>query len=325
MKKQWIVFVVGATLLFFLCSLPAHALSITGTTDAQTLVNEITGPGITIVGTPKYVGIENQSGTFTGGEPENTSNIGFDRGIVLTTGNVNQIVGPNNADIETRASNRRKDSDDINTDLGRLGDAALDPLAGFRTHDAASLEFEFQFGDETAGGDLFFNFVFASEEYVNYVNSQFNDVFGFFVNGENVALVSGTEDPISVNTVNDKENPGFYRNNVNNTDGIPVARLDNHFDGLTTVITAERLGLDPDVTHAMKFAIADTFDGNLDAGVFIQAGTFSSEKPPSESAPGPDPPAPVPEPATLLLLSTGLVGLLGFGRKKLSTRQRTSA
>lgn len=60
------------------------------------------------------------------------------------------------------------------------------------------LEFDFT----TTGGNLFFSFVFASEEYNEYVNSSFNDVFGFFVNGVNIALVPGTSTPVAINSVN---------------------------------------------------------------------------------------------------------------------------
>jgi hypothetical protein len=40
----------------------------------------------------------------------------------------------------------------------------------------------------------------------------------------------------------------------------------------------------------------------------------------SGAAPVPEPAAPVPEPATMLLLGSGLIGLAGFGRKKLRRR-----
>ncbi len=50
--------------------------------------------------------------------------------------------------------------------------------------------------------DLFFEFVFSSEEYNEFVNSGFNDVFAFFVDGENIGFVPGTFDPVSIDTVN---------------------------------------------------------------------------------------------------------------------------
>ena len=286
-------------LLFVLVSIfswtgTSLGISITPTNDANTLVTNILGTGITVVGSPAYTGVTNQSGTFTGG---NVSGVGFDSGILMTSGNVNQVPGPNNNGIETVGVGDTTD-DDISTALGTGGDAQLTALAGNATFNAAALQFDFQFGDGSVGGDLFFNFVFASEEYVDYIGSQFNDVFGFFVDGSNIALVPGTSTPITVNNLNNSVNSAFYKNNVNNTNGIPNLGLDLSFDGLSTVITAQLLGLSPGV-HNMKFAVSDTSDEVLDAGVFIQSGTFSPEPPVNQ----------VPEPASLFLMGSALVGL----------------
>lgn len=270
---------------------------ITPTSGATTLANALIGPGVAIVGTPTLTGVTNQQGTFTNG---NSSGIGFDAGVVLTSGNANDVPGPNNTSLETLGS-LVVGTQDISTDLGTAGDAQLTSLAGNATQDANVLAFSFQFGDGTVGGDLQFDFVFASEEYVNFVGSQFNDVFGFFVDGINVALVPGTATPISVNTVNNSTNSAFYKNNVPNTNGITNMGLDLSFDGLTIPIMAQALGLGPG-THTMKFAVADTSDGILDAGVFIGAGSFSQ----------------IPEPTTIALLGFGLAGLGFLGRRRLN-------
>lgn len=265
---------------------------VVATNNASTLVNAIVGPGITVVGTPTYTGAANQSGTFTNG-----GNLGFASGIVLTTGNATAISGSNGSGVETLGGNINNGqfsaADNLSVDLGAPGSSG----------DLVELFFQFQFGDGSAGGDLFFKYVFASEEFLNYVGSQFNDTFQLLLDGKNIALL-GNGLNVSVNNVNPNSNPSQYVNNVNNTNGIPNLQIDIKFDGLTVVLTAKALGLAPGV-HTMKFLLADVGDGLLDSGVFIQAGTFNNQDTPN-----------VPEPATLALTALGLAAALAFRRRR---------
>jgi hypothetical protein len=284
-----------------LVAVPAHAITVTTTNDATVLANTILGPGITLVGPPTYIGAATASGTFTGGT---ASGLGFDTGIVLTSGLASSAGVANTASSESLSSNSLSGADNASTNTTAAGDAQLNLIVAPQvTEDASVLQFGFQFGDGTAGGDVFFNYVFASEEYINFVNSDFNDVFALFIDGVNVALIPGTSTPVSINNVNPTagDHPELYRNNVNNPDGFPNLGIGTAYDGLTTVLTAEALGLGPGV-HTMKFAVADTADGVLDSAVFVQGGTFSSQPP----GPGP---IGVPAPATLILLGMGLIGL----------------
>src|SRR5690606_24494876 len=124
------------------------------------------------------------------------------------------------------------------------------------------------FDFETTTGDLFFSYVFASEEYNEYVNTSVNDVFAFFVDGVNIALIPGTSTPVSINTVNcgfstDGALPGLNPSNcdqfVNNDlqNGGPFFNIE--YDGFTKVLVASALGLSAG-THHIKLAIADADD-----------------------------------------------------------------
>jgi hypothetical protein len=268
-----------------------------GTSSAATLVNTIVGGGVTIIGTPTYIGSTNQSATFTNG----ADSVGIGSGIVLTSGLATGISGANTQANETLGAGGTDDN--LSTNLGTPGNAQLTAISGFTTWDAAVLDFDFQFGDGTSvDNSLFFNFVFASEEYLDYVNTAYNDVFAFFVDGVNIGLVPG-DGPITVNNVNPLVHSAYYINNIGNTNGYAVAGLDIKYDGLTTVITATKTGLAAG-THHMTFAVADASDHILDAGVFIQAGTFSST------------PTTVPDAgSSLLLLGIGLAGLRAWRKR----------
>jgi hypothetical protein len=265
-------------------------LVVTPTTDAATLGNTIIGTGITATNFV-YTGGTTASGTFTGGT---SAGIGIDQGIILTSGNASLAPGPNNF-TNAGLSN------------GAAGDAQLSGLSGGTTFDASILSFDFT----SNTSDLFFNFVFASEEYPEYANGSVNDVFGFFLDGNNIALIPGTTTPVSINTVNNglnnsgvnAQNPQFYIAN-------PSGAAGTQYDGYTTVLTAKALGLTSG-SHSIKLAIADSGDSVYDSAVFLQAGNFS----------GTSPTTAVPEPFTIVGTLIGGTAALRM-RKKLKSNDK---
>jgi hypothetical protein len=218
---------------------------------AQSLVG-VGGPTISNV---SYTGSLVSLGTFAGG----TGIIGFESGIILSSGNIASVAGPNT-------------DDGITTDNQLPGDADLDGLIpGYFTLDATVLEFDFECENIQ---QISFQYVFASDEYNEYVNSQYNDVFGFFVNGVNIALLSDNVTPVAINNVNcnDPYNPptgancvSFRNNDLDDGGGA----IDTEMDGLTQVFVATAT-INPGVNH-IKLAIADAGDRVLDSDVFIKS------------------------------------------------------
>jgi len=230
-------------------------------TPTSLVTNTLIGPGL-VTSNITFSGFPGQIGFFDA----NGSNIGLDSGVVMSSGNVVDIAPPGNP----------------STTLGGPGDADVlataqsvtsNPNAGSitSTFDAAVLEFDFV----PTGDVVIFRFVFASEEYLTYVNTQFNDAFGFYISGpdpaggnynvQNLALVPGTTEPITISTIHPGLNPQYYI-------GTPVGHT---FNGFTTPIEI-RFNVICDSTYSFKFAIADAQDGILDTGVFLEGGSFQA-------------------------------------------------
>jgi len=212
------------------------------------------------------------AGLFTGA----AGIIGFDQGLILSSGNIVTVVGPNMLD-------------DVSYDNAYPGDAELDSLIpGYTTYDATILEFDFTCQNPTV---VSFQYVFASDEYNEWVNSDFNDVFGFFLNGSNIAVVpavcSDAGIPVSINNVNCGDpymppgglNCNCYRNNDLSDAG---GTIDTEMDGLTQVFYATAQ-IQPGTNH-MKLAIADAGDHVLDSNVMIACQSFTCAPPPETGA-----------------------------------------
>jgi uncharacterized repeat protein (TIGR01451 family) len=245
----------GVLASFVLLALPRPSLAITttnlGSTTEQQLAQLLAGPGVT-VSNVNFIGANVAGGTFSGGLADG---LGIESGVMLSSGDIANGVGPN-------------DQDGAGTCNGTAGDADLDAILDQpgATHDAAVLEFDFMPATSTVS----FRYVFASEEYNEFVGS-INDIFAFFIDGQNVALVPGTSTPVSINTVNLGSNSSFYRDNDRDS-GLPTP-FGTQFDGFTTVLTATQT-LTAKVNHHIKLVIADNFDCILDSAVFLQAGSF---------------------------------------------------
>lgn len=225
---------------------------------AGNLVNNVLlGDGVT-ASNITFTGDAAMIGSFNG----SNSNIGLNNGIILSTGRIQDAIGPNNSPSEGE-------------DLGRAGFPQLEALInGGETEDAAVLRFNFR-----CEGDLVqFRYVFASEEYPEFVGSQYNDAFAFFIQGpgitgiQNIALIPGTGNPVAINNINAGSNQVYFVNNGNGTSG---GGQTVQYDGFTRPLIAQA-NVQPCETYTITIVIADVSDGIYDSAVFLEGQSFTS-------------------------------------------------
>ena len=189
------------------------------------------------------------------------SNVGIETGIILSTGEIWEAPGPNNSEGEIDLCISSSNS-------------VIENEFDINSNDAANLTFNFI----AQGNTLEFNYVFASEEYPEYVGS-FNDAFGFFLSGPNpigpnynnynIALLPNG-DNVSINNVNDLQNPVLYNSN----DNLVPDNEEIQYDGFTDVLTAYA-DLICGEEYTIQLIIADAVDCAYSSAVFLEAGSFN--------------------------------------------------
>ncbi len=192
-------------------------------------------------------------------------------GVLLTTGEGQGAVGPNNSGSQTDGGTPSVSSD-----------PHLNAIASGDVENGAVLEFDFV----PSGDTISFRYVFGSEEYPEFSPSSFNDAFGFFLwgpgisgpyalggypaGGANLALIPGTTTPVTINNILPSDT-----NYVNNANGAAYGNA-IQYDGTTKLFTAIT-GVQCGQTYHIKLAICNVGDQSWDSGVFLEASSFSSD------------------------------------------------
>jgi gliding motility-associated-like protein len=263
-------------LLFFCRPISSKAqVTITNSHPASSMAQMLAGVGVS-VSNAFYNGTcdsSSQSGKFFATSP---TLFGLDSGIILTSGQSSLAVGPSAVP---------------SVSLNNAGDADLSILCSPQlSHDACILEFDFV----PVGDTIKFKYVFASAEYQTF-SCSIADVFGFFISGPgitgtfsnsstNIALLpNGCY--VGVNTVNGQtSNPCGNAsgacappNNALFFSNLPIGNIATGiaYNGYTLPMYAVAV-VNPCATYHLKLAIADASDWILDSGVFLEAGSLSS-------------------------------------------------
>ncbi len=169
---------------------------------------------------------------------------------------------------------------DLSTDLGAPG------LAG----DDIALTYTFTPGTAAGITDpslnlVTFDFVFFSEELVEFVQTGFNDTFKITLNGVNLALLSDGS-AASIDTLYAPSANGNATSSINalrtdtiqsdfiyNPVGTGPAASQTRADGYSKVLHFSG-AINPGVENVLRIQVTDARDGLLDSGILIGGGSF---------------------------------------------------
>ena len=201
----------------------------------------------------------------------NGSSWPFENGLIMTSGDVANAAGPESGVLVDGTYAWPGDGD---------LEAFIPGLNAGDTNNASIIEFEFV----PVSNSMSFDFIFAAEEYGTF-QCTFTDAFAFLLtdssgNTSNLAIVPGTDDPISVLTVRDDQYNGSCESvnaewfaNYYGPGGLPPLTSPTNFIGHTEVMTATATVI-PNEVYTIKLVVADDGDTIYDSAVFIDGGSF---------------------------------------------------
>ena len=273
--------------------------------DLQTLISEeVFGCDVSISNL-SYIGNFQAIGGFSY-LPENTTceiGFGLDRGLIMTTGDVNNAVGPNNDSDSGQAWNEEYEDDFLQN---YLVDANL-ITQSVNLYDACVVEFDIS-SDSFLSID--FEVIFGSEEYTEWMSPFYSDAFCFFV-----SEISEDIDPLfDSNPVNIMET-GYIINSIPSINSVNSCEIQSHpitpwtirpysqvfgmpgineclyidnqsgnncdeigYDGYTTPMLFN-FTMVPSATYHIKMVIIDGVSDSwagLDSGVFIKKSNLNT-------------------------------------------------
>jgi hypothetical protein len=288
-------------------------LVVSGGSAAQ-LAQQLAGPGVSIVGTPTYVGASEAAGRFSGGAGV-VANFPSS-GVVLSSGRVADNVASDLYGVEGP-----NDRQNTSNEWSGAGDTDLNALLGTTTADAAALEFTFRCPANATA--LRVQVVFGSEEYEDDGFAAPEEGAAIFLDGANIATLPNGE-PISTLSINGFDglpvcgaagNQTCFRNNSLGScyeDEPPTCPYGIEANGFSVTLSAQR-PITGGANHSLKLVVADDADPAFDSWLFVSALECVTVAAPAVPALG--------APAALWLAS-GLAGLAAFTLRRARSRKR---
>ncbi|MFZ1479455.1 MAG: Hint domain-containing protein [Paracoccaceae bacterium] len=216
---------------------------------ALQMANTIFGNGATVVGA-SYSGPANSSAIYSNGDALSPTATPSDTGVILSTGNVRSFT--QSSGDPNRATNTTTDTSGANNN------ALFNAVAGRSTYDAVWMDVDFI----PTGNVMTMNFVFSSEEYPEYVNSNFNDFLGVWINGTYVPVSVGNG-TTAINNINPITEPNLFINNTGDAHNTEM-------DGFTLTLKLT-IPVNAGVVNSIRIGIADVGDAQWDSNVLIAA------------------------------------------------------
>ncbi|MBL0315817.1 MAG: choice-of-anchor L domain-containing protein [Flavobacteriales bacterium] len=270
-------------LLFIACATQAQ-LSVDNAQNALSLIqNTLLGSEVTL----SNLTVNELTGTYApsslGGFECINCAVGIENGLLMSTGNAVDAIGPNNqANFSFTLGSTMVDNDMASI----ANDNNINSI-----EDLTVIEFDFVAISE----NLNLQVVWASEEYDTYVQSAYNDFFGAFLSGPgisgpytnnatNLALVPGTDQHIGVRNINNGignagpcQNCEYY-NQFESDNYYFEHPNDPHysnpyfiqFDGWTAPMDLQYTLVCGETYH-LKLAVADATDESFDSAIFIRS------------------------------------------------------
>lgn len=226
-------------------SVPAMALTVTPTSNTNDLLSSLLGstPGLSNFAI-------NTSGTNTSngfGTFSNDTVFGLGSGIVLSSGDASGVVGPNNASSSTTGSGQKS-------------------------------QLNISFDANSTTDNLFFQYVFGSEEFFEFAQSSFNDFFELQLNGTNLALLPNGN-PVTINNLATASGP------IDPTILVANPGDETQLDAFTNVLMFQGI-LNKGANNTLSLFVSDAGDSAFDSAVFVKGESITTV-PPSEKVPTP--------------------------------------
>jgi Calx-beta domain/Domain of unknown function (DUF4114) len=221
------------------------AFKIASNLSNQSILNKLLGD---------TTGLSNINLTVTGDKEAygTFDNAPFDigAGIVLSTGKVTALVGAN------------KDSDTTTSFNTSDLDGGFDPIL-----------LKIDFNTDSSANQVFFQYVFGSEEFVEFSGTPFNDLFTLTLNGVNLAKLSDGK-TASINNLTPSEDAKTWSPDyINNPSDIGPLSSQVILDGYTKTLTFAG-NLIPNAKNTLEIKIKDVSDSTYDSAVFLKGGSL---------------------------------------------------